>query len=93
MTLEQIKNRQEYINGLLYTLLNDTTIVVEKIVGKQNNEEMKSAILLETSGLLEEITASQNTTESYIYKIANYNNILSNNTFSPSKSEVACTGN
>jgi hypothetical protein len=92
MTLEQIKNRQEYINGLLYTLLNDTTIVVEKIVGKQNNEEMKSAILLETSGLLEEITASQNTTESYIYKIANCNNILSNNTFAPT-TEVMCTGN
>jgi hypothetical protein len=90
MTLEQIKNRQEYINGLLYSLLNDTKVVIERIVGQQETEELGNEVVDEISGLLEEITASQNTTESYIYKIANYNNILSNNTFAPTTE--ACEG-
>lgn len=83
MTLEQIKNRQEQINGLLYTLLQDTAVVVEKIVGVQNEQKTDDSIVYPTSGLLEEISYSQNITESYISKIATYNRLLCNGTFTP----------
>jgi len=82
MTLEQIKNRQEQINGLLYTLLNDTMIVVERIIGGQPKED-SDGIRETPSGLLEEITYSQNITESYIQKLALYNQLLCEKTFSP----------
>lgn len=82
MTLEQIKNRQEQLNGLLYTLLNDTVVVVEKIVGEQPKKE-NDGIAIPTSGLLEEIAYSQDTTESYIQIIAEYNRLLYNETFAP----------
>lgn len=86
MTLEQIKNRQEHINGLLYTLLNDTVVVVERIVGEQPKLE-NDLIAYPTSGLLEEITYSQSTTESYIQILADYNRLLCNGTFAPVMAE------
>lgn len=82
MTLEQIKNRQEQINGALYTLLNNTIVVVERIVGAQVTNDEKS-IEYPTSGLLEEINYSQNTTESYIQKLEEYSRLLYNGTFTP----------
>lgn len=88
MTLEQIKNRQEQINGLLYTLLNDTVVVVERIVGEQPKVENDS-IGYPLSGLLEEIEYSQNTTESYIQMLSEYSRLLCNGTFAPVTAECA----
>jgi hypothetical protein len=89
MTLEQIKKRQEQINGMLYTLLNETEVVVEKIIGEQPKEEEDSLKGYPVSGLLEEITATQNSTESYIEKLSYYSRLLCQGTFATT--EVNCS--
>lgn len=85
MTLEQIKNRQEQINGLLYTLLSDTSVVVERIVGAQPEKEEENTSIkgYPVSGLLEEINSTQNTTETYIQNISGYISLLARGTFAP----------
>lgn len=83
MTLEQIKNRQEQINGMLYALLSDTSVVVERIIGEQPKEDNDSIDGYATSGLLEEINRCQDFTETYIQNIAGYINLLNRGTFAP----------
>lgn len=84
MTLEQIKNRQERINEELYSLLSNLSVVVEKVVGVQYEEENS---INEPdhlgSGLLSEITNSQKFTEDYISRLFNYQRLLSGGVFAP----------
>lgn len=83
MTLEQIKNRQQEINEMLYALLSDTSVVVERIVGEQPKQDTDGIAGYTASGLLEEINQSQNFTETYIQTISAYINLLSRGTFAP----------
>lgn len=90
MTLEQIKNRQEQINEMLYTLLNDTVVVVERIIGEQPKEDSAlSGKDYAFSGLLDEINKSQNFTENYLQKLSEYSRLLCNRTFAPVEVECA----
>lgn len=75
MTLEQIKNRQEHINNNLYSLLENTIIVVERIIGEQPKEEVADKTE-PYSGLLGEIELTQNTTEYLINKMDYYRQLL-----------------
>jgi mevalonate kinase len=94
MTLEQIKNRQDQINKSLYTLLEDTVIVVERIIGEQPKEGIMDRAE-PSSGLLEEIGLSQNTTEHLINRLNEYRQLLAYKVFAPvepeCKVESACT--
>jgi hypothetical protein len=73
---------------MLYTLLSDTSTVVEKIVGEQPKDEdsIKGYI---ASGLLEELNNSQNFTENYIQKLAEYNRLLCSGVYA-SEEMVEC---
>jgi hypothetical protein len=84
MTLEQIKNRQERINETLYFLLADVSVTVEKVVGDlPAKEQAISEPNYQGSGLLFEITNSQNLTEDYISRLFDYQRLLSNGVYSP----------
>jgi hypothetical protein len=84
MTLEQIKNKQELLNEDLYTLLSNLSVVVERVVGAQSMKEQELALSdFPGSGLLFEITNSQNLTEDCISRLFDYQRLLSNGVYSP----------
>ena len=89
MTLEQIKNRQERINETLYSLLSDVSTVVEKVVGLQPvTEEKIRDDQYPGSGLICEITNSQNLTEDYISRLFDYQRLLNEGVFAPEEAEM-----
>jgi len=86
MTLEQIKNRQNYINERLYSLLQNAQGVVASIIGehppvKDNTIEQKPR----SSGFLGEISNLQDHTEGFIEELENYNRLLISNTYAPNE--------
>lgn len=87
MTLEQIKNRQEHINKSLYALLEDTKIVVERIIGEQPNKIAGETKTENPQGLLEEITLSQNTTGNIIGHLNEYRELLAYKVYAPEELE------
>ena len=89
MTLEQIKNRQEHINKNLYALLEDTKIVVERIIGEQPNEPDVETKAEPYSGLLEDMELRQNTTEYLINKLNEYRQLLAYKVYAPVEPERA----
>lgn len=88
MTLEQIKNRQEQINELLYTLWQEMSTVVERVVGEQPKTDGVSQGK-PTSGLLEELLNSQDMTHGYIEELYNLKRLLTNGVFTPTQPECA----
>ena len=87
--LEQIKNRQEQINKNLYALLEDTTNVVERIIGEQPKEPDSIAKTEPYSGLLDEMELRQNTTEYIINKLNEYRQLLAYKVYAPVEVECA----
>lgn len=85
MTLEQIKNRQEYTNNQLSELLQNIEGVVLSIIGEQPVSEIceKGVERAAPSGLIQEIDREQDVTQRYIEKINNYSRLLSAHTYSP----------
>lgn len=87
MTLEQIKIRQETINENLSALLDDTTTIVERLIGEQTKADLKGEII-PCSGLLGEIANRQYTTERFISQLFELRQILASGVYSPEVNEV-----